>query len=327
MILKNPTWQTLNPGLPTFIPVDTVKAMALQSKANIFGTVYQASFDDQPSSFYLIKAEQNQMHYFIKCFDAEHSEHYHQAEKIALWLQSQKVMANAALNKQSSDCFIYPFLDGHRLLSTSKALKSLACSLSGMHEALRACPFQVQIQDRTNYRINLLNEIREEIANGKLKVGPFPNYVKTLAQNERLNFTQGAHAQVLHGDLHPGNIMQVDDNIYFFDFEDTLHSYLPVVYELALVMERLIFVRYDSEDEIKQLGQEFIQSYLSNGGLYQYHETDVYAQSTLALRSLCVLTLCEIEGNIINEEEWYKFRNLSELASNTQPILKAILQV
>jgi Ser/Thr protein kinase RdoA (MazF antagonist) len=130
----------------------------------------------------------------------------------------------------------------------------------------------------------------------------------------------------LHGDLHPGNMMQVDDTIYFFDFEDTLHSYLPLVYELALVMERLIFVRHESADEIMKLGQDFIKSYRSNGGLYQFHEKDVYAQSTLALRSLCVLTLCEIEGNPIHAEEWNKFRNLSDLAASTQPILRAILQ-
>ncbi|RUR20231.1 hypothetical protein ELY21_01560 [Legionella sp. km535] len=326
MILKNPTWQTLNPGLPAFKSVDSVTAMALQSKANLLGTVYQASFDGQPSSFYLIKAEENQRHYFIKCFDAEHSVHYHRAEHVALWLQSQNIKANAALNKQSDGCFIYPFLDGHRLPSDSNTLKGLASSLAQMHEALRAYPLQDQIQEQTDYRIHLLNEIRDEIAKGKLKIGPFPNYVRTLAQNECLDFTQGVHTQILHGDLHPGNIMQIDGIIYFFDFEDTLHSYLPLVYELALVMERLIFVRHDSADTIKRLGQDFIKSYRTYGGLYQFQESDVYAQSTLALRSLCVLTLCEIEGNTIHSEEWYKFRNLSELAANTQPILREILQ-
>ncbi|CAM3025412.1 phosphotransferase enzyme family protein [Legionella worsleiensis] len=327
MILKNPSWQTLSPGLPAFIPVDAVKAMDLQSKANIRGSVYQASFDGQPSSFYLIKAEQNQTPYFIKCFTAEHADHYQKAEQVALWLQNQNIKANATLNWQSAGCLIYPFLDGRRLASSSATLKNLGRALAKMHEALRRYPNQIEIQNQTDYRINLLNEIRSEIAKGRLKIGPFPDYVRALAQDECLNFTQGTHTQVLHGDLHPGNMMQVDDTIYFFDFEDTLHSHLPLVYELALVMERLIFVRHDSAEDIVHLGRDFLNSYRSHGGLYQFHETDVYAQSTLALRSLCVLTLCELEGNKIDAQEWNKFRNLSELAANTHPILKAILQV
>lgn len=315
------------PGLPDYVPLDSNQAETLLGKVQLSGTVYQVCFEDQLSNFYLIKEQQNEKNYFIKCFQQEHFEHYQQAEHVARWLQMQGVNANSALSSDSKSYFIYPFLDGTRLKSSIDVLKKLGSSLAKMHEALRNYPLQDSIKTRTNKRISKLNEIREQIAKGIIKIGPFPDYVRSLALNGDLNFTQGADFQAIHGDLHPGNMMMVDNHVYFFDFEDTLHSYLPIIYELALILERLVFVRYNSIDYIQELGKHFMVAYLESGGSYLYQETDRFALSTIALRSLCVLTLCEMEGNNIYEQEWRKFYMLSELAKKMQITLNKILQV
>ncbi|WP_160264737.1 phosphotransferase [Legionella norrlandica] len=327
MILKNPTWQTLIPGLPDYIPLDSNQAENLLEEVQLKGAVYQVCFENQLSNFYLIKDQQNEREYFVKSFEEEHFEHYQHAEHLAQWLQMQGIKTNSALSSKSKNYYIYPFLDGTRLNSSIDALKSLGGSLAKMHEALKNYPLQDSIITKTNNRIFKLNEIREQIAKGQVKIGPFPEYVRSLATNSDLNFTQGANTQVLHGDLHPGNMLMVDNHIYFFDFEDALHSYLPIIYELALVLERLVFVRHNSFDYILELGKHFMAAYFENGGSYFYSETDKFALSTIALRSLCVLTLCEMEGNRIYEEEWRKFYTLSELAQKMQIILNKILQV
>ncbi len=327
MILKNPTWQTLIPGLPDYVPLDSNQAESLLGKVRLSGVVYQVCFEDQLSNFYLIKEWQSGKKYFVKCFQEEHFEHYQQAEYLARWLQIQGVKTNSALSSDLKSYYIYPFLDGNRLNSSIDVLKKLGGSLAKMHEALRNYPLQEGIITRTNNRIRKLNEIREQIAKGVIKIGPFPDYVRNLALNSDLNFTQGTDFQAIHGDLHPGNMMMVDGDVYFFDFEDALHSYLPIIYELALILERMVFIRYDSADYIFELGKHFMVAYLENGGTYSYLETDRLALSTIALRSLCVLTLCEMEGNIIYEQEWRKFYTLSELAKKMQTIFNKILQV
>ncbi|HAT1797993.1 phosphotransferase [Legionella pneumophila subsp. fraseri] len=327
MILKNPTWQTLIPGLPDYVPLDSNQAESLLGKVQLNGVVYQVCFEDQLSNFYLIKEWQSGKKYFVKCFQEEHFEHYQQAEHLARWLQIQGVNTNSALSSDLKSYYLYPFLDGDRLNSSIVALKKLGGSLAKMHMALRNYPLQESIIAKTDNRIWKLNEIREQIAKGAIKIGPFPDYVRNLALNSELNFTQGADFQAIHGDLHPGNMLMVDGDVYFFDFEDALHSYLPLIYELALILERMVFIRYESIDYILELGKHFMVAYLENGGAYSYQETDRFALSTIALRSLCVLTLCEMEGNIIYEQEWRKFYTLSELAKKLQTTFNKILQV
>ncbi|HAT6978422.1 TPA: phosphotransferase [Legionella pneumophila] len=327
MILKNPTWQTLIPGLPDYVPLDSNQAESLLGKVQLNGVVYQVCFEDQLSNFYLIKEWQSGKKYFVKCFQEEHFEHYQQAEHLAQWLQIQGVNTNSALSSDLKSYYLYPFLDGDRLNSSIVVLKKLGGSLAKMHMALRNYPLQESIIAKTDNRIWKLNEIREQIAKGAIKIGPFPDYVRNLALNSELNFTQGADFQAIHGDLHPGNMLMVDGDIYFFDFEDALHSYLPLIYELALILERMVFIRYESIDYILELGKHFMVAYLENGGSYSYQETDRFALSAIALRSLCVLTLCEMEGNIIYEQEWRKFYTLSELAKKLQTTFNKILQV
>lgn len=327
MILKNPSWQTLYPGLPAYIPLEPEQAEKLQQLTNIPGIVHQVCFNGQHSNFYMIENYQNKKKYFIKCMQEEHVKHYEQAERVAKWLQSRKINANTALELNSHNCYIYPLLEGIRLPSTHGVLKQLGTALATVHSALKEYPLQKEVVANSVRRMSLLNDIREQIAQGSLVVGPFPDYVKKLAQNKHLIFTKGAGTQVLHGDLHPGNMLLVNNAIYFFDFEDTLHSYLPLIYELALVLERMVFVCQKDVRTILSIGQSFIRAYLMNNGEYIFQDSDSYALLTLALRSLCVLTLCEIEGNKIHESEWHKFFKLAELAHKTQDVLKKILQV
>ncbi|WED41905.1 phosphotransferase [Legionella cardiaca] len=325
MILKNPSWQTLYPGLPTYLPLSPEDSHRLQQLTNLFGIAYQVSFNSEPSNFYMIDDYQNHKKYFVKCMEDKHIEHYKQAEEMATWLLAKKIHVNAALELRHN-CYIYSLLDGVRAPSSMAVLSQLGAALARLHNTLSDYPLQERIQTNTDRRISCLNEIRERVAQGKLAVGPFPDYVKKLAQNSDLNFTQGAKAQALHGDLHPGNMLLVNDLIYFFDFEDALHSYLPIIYEIAYVLERMVFVRHFNTNEILCLGRSFMKAYLSNGGSYQFQKSDSYASLTLALRSLCVLTLCEVEGNKIHDSEWLKFRNLAELACKNQNLLREILQ-
>ncbi|ASQ46425.1 phosphotransferase [Legionella clemsonensis] len=325
MILKNPSWQTLFPGLPAYHPLAPEQSYQLQQLTNLFGIVYQVRFNDLPSNFYMIDDYRNKKKYFVKEMEERHVDHYKQAEEIAAWLFDRKVNVNAALDLKHH-YYIYSLLEGIRIPSTAESLNRLGTALAALHSALKVYPWQEEIQTNTVRRISLLNEIREDITRGKLAIGPFPDYIKKLAQNRDLDFTQGASAQVLHGDLHPGNMLLVNDSIYFFDFEDVLYSYLPLVYELAYILERQVFVCHSAPNEILNLGRTFMKAYLANGGSYQFQKSDSYASLTLALRSLCVLTLCEIEGNRIHEGEWFKFRDLAELAQKNQGLLREILQ-
>nr|WP_106183458.1 hypothetical protein [Legionella pneumophila] len=153
MILKNPTWQTLIPGLPDYVPLDSNQAESLLGKVQLNGVVYQVCFEDQLSNFYLIKEWQSGKKYFVKCFQEEHFEHYQQAEHLARWLQIQGVNTNSALSSDLKSYYLYPFLDGDRLNSSIVALKNWVVLLLKCiwHSEIIHCKRVLSLKQITEY--------------------------------------------------------------------------------------------------------------------------------------------------------------------------------
>ena len=331
MILKNPTWPSLFPGTLRYNLIDNKRAFDLQKELNIKGAVYQAMISDEISNFYMIHDEMNHNKYFIKFVSQEYLSHYEEAEKIGHWLKTQGIPVNTAIKYDNgaysrNGYLVYPFITGTPLSKNQETLVLFGQSLATLHQKLRDYPSQDQLITKTQCRLTKLNDIREKIADGKLNIGPIPGCVKKLAKSSNLDFNQGHSIQALHGDLNPGNVLLNDNIIYYLDFEDTLHSVLPIVYELVYILERMVFVSVTDQKTRINLGRSFIQAYINNNGNYSYCKSDDLALSTLALRAFCVLTLCELEGKKIDSREWYKFQKLATLAEITQDTLKTILQ-
>ena len=171
--------------------------------------------------------------------------------------------------------------------------------------------------------------MREDLASGRLRVGPHPEALQRLAAASEIDFSGTEEAATpLHGDLNLGNLLILEAGPVFLDFEDTLHSVLPVSHELALVIERILLASPLDEADTVELGGAFLDAYRLAGGCWRPPEPDALHRVLrgLALRSLCVLALCEREGTEIVRDEWRKFHTFESLARDRRETLRRIVE-
>lgn len=331
-MLKNPRWLSLYPELPKLVEADVEVSAGLQKATNIYGTVFCVLFDSEHSDCFVIK---NSQAYFIKIVPKNYGPCLEKTREITDWLHRHHCKVPNTIEivydffEEEKIAVILPFLAGIRPTSNNSDLIILARDLAKLHLILDQFANKAYIRTMTEDRLSSLQEIREKVASGHLKVQFEPQLFKKIANNLELEFCVGSEEIPLHGDLNPGNLLiNATEETIFLDFEDTLHSYLPVIFELVFILERLVLVdpQLTSKEKIS-LGKQFIESYRMHGGSYQFNPKYIAALASLNLRSLCTLALCELKGQKSPKDEWYKFYNLYNLATDNQDLLKEILLV
>ncbi|MDI9817763.1 MULTISPECIES: phosphotransferase enzyme family protein [unclassified Legionella] len=332
MIVKNPSWQSLFPTLPEFVPFEGKELLPLQEILNIDGTSYLVKFDKKSTLAFMFASAKDNKRYFVKKIPDREREHYEESEQLTKWLNPVEFQVNASLYNyidanDGSIFYVYPYVDGTRLLPNPEQLILLGTALAKLHKMIKDYPEKPTVIHRTHKRINQLEYLQKEIALGKHPVGPIPDYVKQFALKHHFNLINSDNSQILHGDLNPGNLLITEDKtICFFDFEDALHSYSPVLFDLTFIIERIIFNHTDSKSDALILSNIFMKAYRESGGIYEYQQSDEYSLSILALKAFCLLTFSEISGNLTLNSEWHKFFKLSRQADRNINLLKTILQ-
>ncbi|WP_367606894.1 phosphotransferase [Legionella sp. W05-934-2] len=330
MYLGNPTWQSLSPGLPQYIPINNREEAAIVDIMPLLGQWYRVYVEGAGTNFFRFDDAVSKQNYFIKRINKEDYQRNNAANNIARWLDEQGVPTNYAskIIKQdkASYFFIYPLNEGQRVPADLNSMAKLGSSLATLHTTLKQLPKQDEIINKTNWRIELLEEVRKKLVNGHYQFGPNSDFVHKLAKKIHHPFLEDNCIQPLHGDLNYGNILYHNHAIMYLDFEDTLHSFLPTIFEIGYVLERFLFTKVSDKNKLLSLGKAFMKAYLSNNGQYIYHEHHAKVLPLLALRSFCVLTLCELEGKTIDKNEWLKFEYLAELGFKTALLFDEIIR-
>ncbi len=256
---------------------------------------------------------------------------------LSLWLHERGVPTPQPVRAPSliqstkaiwSNCYVTAFVYyPHRLLEPKLSdMDSLASAIFEIHQQL---PMHLEIEkwrSNTKSRLKLLDETRLHLSMGREMAGPEPDKIRAIANRTDLDFHRSdLTAGYLHGDMNYSNAFCVDQQVMILDFEDVHHSYLPVEFELGLILERFIFLQPVTSSEKLALATAFLKTYgeLSGRSLNSVKWKNLI--QSLHLRSLCVLTAIAQEGNKIPAAEWDKFIYLFEEAERQSELLSEVL--
>jgi thiamine kinase-like enzyme len=331
MIVKNPAWSSLAPKLPQFRLADSTTSAYFEHQLKMNGQLFKVEFDQKSTRAYLFENSENKNKYFIKKISVETQRSHQDCEHLTQWVSSQSYIVNTSIshffNKEDlAFYYIYPYIQGTRIIANAEHIIYLGTALAKLHTKLKNYPHLQQINQNTIQKIKILGELRREILNDQHVQIPHVSFVKKLAKDYNYECINYENSQVIHGDLNAGNLLFAYNSICFFDFEDALHSFLPITFDILFLMERIIFNQILSDSERLNLGRILLKSYKDAGGTYKYQENDECCLTLMSLRAFCLLTIKMDYGHKVLHSEWDKFFELSQKGISDQKLIKKILQ-
>lgn len=224
--------------------------------------------------------------------------------------------------------YAHEFVPTRSLSSRSGDLAKLADALAAFHKALSSHPDATAWRASTRSRLTSLLETRAVLAETTTERGPEPERLRQLAQREDLDFVLAdLPSQPLHGDLNYANALVADQDggVWILDLEDVFHSVLPRVFEVALALERFIFVWHQEDETALSLACEFLDRYAGSAAWTDADSSALWRGIlSLNLRSLCVLASLEAVGADQPQAEWRKFFSLFDDAAGRRRLWEAL---
>ncbi|CAN5789018.1 N/A [soil metagenome] len=146
---------------------------------------------------------------------------------------------------------IKPLISGGRSFNRSDAdFSKIVSGLRKVHEVLAVVPEASLVKEaalsraqrHTSTQTRLTSLVRHN------EWDQFPHVEAWARQHAAWlvevceDFDPGIHclpgAQVLHGDIHPGNMLFLNDEVVFIDFEHSLYTFAPRLWDLAYLFQR-----------------------------------------------------------------------------------------
>lgn len=305
------------------------EARGVTEATGIEGRVLAMSTDGDAGGLYrLVPA--NGPPLFVRLVGPERSLTVERAEGLAAWLAARDMPVAApepGFPRRLADGGVVSaarFVVGARIPATAGAMAALGAALARLHRALAEHPDRDAWAASTERRLAALTEAREALAAGPAEAGPDPDRLRALAADPEIDFMRaGAPRRPLHGDLNPGNVLDVDGAPVLLDFEDALHSVLPPAFELALALERFVLVPLADDEAAREAGGVLLAGYREAGGAEGLDDL-AGAMRALALRSLCVLAAGLDRDAAAPEAEWRKFLALEAQARARHRVIAAV---
>lgn len=333
ILIREPAWTGLSPSLPEWEPAERSDADFLCRVTGLSGRVFAMKFGAIVSlSMFRLETECSGP-LLVKLIEPKRQETIRRAEQVASWLLAKGIQVASVLKcypKLLSDgrlLVVMPFLAGRRVEATGPDLHDLGKAIAKLHQALAKNPDRKSWTRATLDRLSELQAIRTRVASGCESFGPDPAYLATLAADGTADFVmKSLPTRPLHGDFNPGNILIVGDSVTLLDFEDVLHSDLPPVFELVLVIERFVLIHCANDGLAVELGRTFLSGYTAvMGSTTGPLQTDpALVLRSLALRSLMTLSLGANSGITISDAEWGKFFDLEHQARSRAQTVRSI---
>lgn len=224
--------------------------------------------------------------------------------------------------------FAYPWLSGHIVgQATLGQMTTLGRQLAQLHRALADFPSTDDVRaasDRewANRRAWIRALARRESVNGEYR-----HLAQTLLQEwDCLRNSLSNGAQIVHNDLHRGNLLFNDATakFQFIDFEEATRSWFAPAMDLSWVVERFCLLEENQEAD---LAHAFLKSYNDAAG----GRSRVDANQLIDLiRFRCVSAMALLsqqfadDATLFELQEWQKFAYLIERLPDWQTMLTPI---
>ncbi|MEO6053281.1 MAG: phosphotransferase [Chthoniobacterales bacterium] len=223
---------------------------------------------------------------------------------------------------------IRPFIEDFTFFATTdEDLRRTATELKTIHAALKSFPLRNQVKTaaitRSARLANCIATISEVMRDGKWsRFGELESWARAhrswlekLCTEFDPFLHHAADAQILHGDVHPGNILFCGSSRdpVFIDFEHSIYTFAPCNWDLAYLFQR--FCLHDKPDaKLLAHRRDIVESAYGQS----LEELPRFMRATSRL-CVCILFNAWFEKNIpVPPEELEKFLYLEEQATNLQ---------
>ena len=218
------------------------------------------------------------------------------------------------------------FIQGEYYNNALNQLGAIAEKVADLHYILRSCPQAKEVKKNTDKIDKSIHDGFKQIARGELN-----NYNKKLQQWFQANKSYverlisdykpinsiNNQMQIIHGDLNRGNTL-ISANpfkILFFDFENTVYSYFPIISEISYIIQRYILFDSPSQKALFERLDVFLSKY---NKIYPINfnslEMISYILRLFSYRKTIIVFLTAIVSGIFNEKEMNKFVFLEQQA-------------
>lgn len=186
--------------------------------------------------------------------------------------------------------------------------------LARLHQALKRHPFQTQCRENWLERKSGFDQVLERVkafSDPKLLMGeltiPKAELALFVEHYALLNFDLN-EAQMVHGDLNPGNVLSLEGEPCVIDYENARYSFFPPVFDLAMAVQRLLWKK--PMDTAEMLERRMCEAYGFDGDLTP-------AMMALSVRSMAILLENALFRQVsVPQSEWDKFVALMKQAQN-----------
>lgn len=273
-----------------------------------------------PSGFYRIGKQADKWDIFFKILPSSFQKVESFAASVEAFLLHSGVFAREVIcqpfSLHNQDYFYckMPFMTFSSMQGSSEEAIKLGQYLKSVHKSLTELPEKEEvkanwIRHKQDYESALHIALSHGVDSERY---PFvlKAHLKTLQDSKGLLNFDYEQAQVVHGDLNPGNIL-FDIELYdstsvacmIIDYEISHSSYFPREFDVAMLIQRLYLEQYSLTSAI-----ELMRSFLKGYGPIRYDL--ISAMKAMPLRSLLILLSRMVQNQPVGQMEWLKFVNL-----------------
>ena len=195
-----------------------------------------------------------------------------------------------------------------------------------LSDFLFSSPFQIQVRNNYLGRQKLFGLDGFKVLSSRLSGVSYNNDTKKMlceSFHTNQNITKGQ----IHGDLHPGNVLVLNDgSIKIIDFETSIYSWGPIFADLIYFIFRYCDVVYrDDYNKFLDLWSS-LNRYVNHRDLHKHSKEEII--DYLAWNFFSNFFIAEIKwGGSIREREMKKFRRFLDFVCTHKMDLMAGLQL
>ena len=312
IMLRIPANTTLYGSAPVYSPEDPALLKPIAGPEAIHAVLRQNTAHAKPEGYYRVITECGE--YFYKIIPHNRKETMQRADFFAaLFGKSVKTcQATEYANLDNSySVAIYPCIAGGYFQGGLDHVLLLADVVARLHLAARKIPAEVQdnVKKSNATWLCTLNSTAKEFIAEPDTVVPHTQAVKNILEAVP-PLVQTEQAQIIHGDINPGNFLFYQGGGTLLDFEDTHMSWFAPELEIAFILERFIFAQQQDDAWKNTACEVFLRTYSAVSPHNFTKEPGLFCRCLEQLKYIALSRLVhsvKTAGLQVPVSEWEKF--------------------